>query len=93
MDIKYEIIQKYLNDMRPIDNEKLFELSSSTVATIIKNKEKIIKEFQSNLETNSCKRNKLTVKIKAPKYEDLGSAVDSWFSQTINNSNVAIGGN
>ena len=92
LDIKYQLLEHHKNGMRPIDIEKLYEFSSSTVSTIIKNKEKIIKEFESNEASNGCKRNKQIIQIKPPKYADIDSAVDSWFLQSITNSNVVIGG-
>ena len=58
LDIKYQLIQQHNNGKRPIELEKLYELSSSTVSTIIKYKEKIIKEFELNEASNGSKRNK-----------------------------------
>ena len=57
LDAKFDIIQKYLNGARPFKIENFCEQGSSTVATIIKNKEKIINKFESNLAANGSKRN------------------------------------
>jgi len=92
LETKHDIIQHHTNGMRPVDIEKLFELGSSTIATILKNKDKLRKEYESNVESNDAKRNKVSMQIKPPKYADIDSAVDTWFFQTINNCNVVIGG-
>ena len=92
LDVKYQLVQQHNNGKRPIELEKLYELSSSTVSTIIKHKEKIIKEYELNEAANGSKRNKQVCQIHQCKYADIDSAVDQWFSQAINNNNVVIGG-
>jgi len=52
------------------DVGKRFGFSSSTVATIWKNKDKIL---QAKTEGDSCK------KIRKPKFEDLDQAMLTWF--------------
>ncbi len=86
LDVKYTIIQHHNDGMRPVDIERLFEFTSSTVATIIKNKEKLVKEYDSNVSANGAKRNKLTMQIHQPKYQDIDKAVDTWFADTSSSS-------
>jgi len=92
LDVKYTIIQHHNDGMRPVDIERLFEFTSSTVATIIKNKEKLVKEYDSNVSANGAKRNKLTMQIHQPKYQDIDKAVDTWFAESVSQCNVVIGG-
>ena len=52
LDIKFAIIKQHNNCMRPVEIEKLYEYTSSTVSTIIKNKDKIVKEYENNRPNN-----------------------------------------
>jgi len=67
-------------------------LASSTVATILKNQDKIIKEYECNFNENGSKRNMSAKRIKASTYSDIDSLMDKWFKQTIAQKNVVIGG-
>ena len=92
LDIKFAIIKQHNDGMRPVDIEKLYEYTSSTVSTIIKNKDKIVKEYENNVAANGAKRNKLTMQIHRPKYHEIDKAVDTWFAESISQTNVVIGG-
>ena len=87
LDIKFAIIKQHNDGMRPVDIEKLYEYTSSTVSTIIKNKDKIVKEYENNVAANGAKRNKLTMQIHRTKYHEIDKAVDTWFAESISQTN------
>ncbi len=92
LDIKHAIIKQHNDGMRPVDIEKLYEYTSSTVSTIIKNIDEISKESESNLNANGAKRNKVIMEIHQPRYHKIDKAVDTWFAESISQTNVVIGG-
>jgi len=92
LETKYEVIQKRQRGETPGDLMKEYSLASSTVETILKNQDKIIKEYECNLNENGSKRNISAKRIKFPTYEDIDSAMEEWFKQTIAHKNVVIGG-
>ena len=92
LETKYQVVSKRQRGEKPSYLIKEYGLSSSTVSTIFKNQEKIIAEYESNLEENGIKRNKDSMRIKEPTYQDIDSGVEEWFKQTIAQTNVVIGG-
>ena len=93
LETKYEVVTKRQKGEKACDLMLEYGLASSTVATIIKNADKIVSEYECNEASNGSKRNKQSMKIKPPTYQDIDSAVKDWFRQTItNNKNVVIGG-
>ena len=90
LETKYQVVSKRQRGEKPSYLIKEYGLSSSTVSTIFKNQEKIIAEYESNLEENGIKRNKDSMRIKEPTYQDIDSGVEEWFKQTIAQTNVVI---
>jgi len=91
LETKYQVISKRAKGEKPSDLMQEYGLASSTISTILKQKEKIIAEYESN-EDNGGRRNQKTTKIKPSSYKDIDSAVEEWFRQTITIHNVVIGG-
>ncbi len=91
LETKYQVISKRAKSEKPSDLMQEYGLASSTISTILKQKEKIIAEYESN-EDNGGRRNQKTTKIKPSSYKDIDSAVEEWFRQTITIHNVVIGG-
>jgi hypothetical protein len=89
LETKYEVIFKRYKGAKACDLMQEYDLASSTVATIMKNKEKILAEYESN--AAGSKRNQASSRIKQPTYQDIDNAVKEW--QTISiNKNVVISG-
>lgn len=88
LETKYEIITKRQRGEKTSDLMQEYGLASSTLATILKNKDKIIAVYESNSTENCGKR----IRIKQPMYPDIDIAVDDWYKLTILTNNVAIGG-
>jgi hypothetical protein len=82
--LKYEIIDKIENGMKPCDVCKLHELAPSTVATFLKKKEEIKKEFQSN-------RRSTAVRTKTTKHAQLEAKLFEWFVHA-RQQNVSMNG-
>jgi len=91
LETKYEVIFKRHKGAKACDLMQEYDLASSTVATIMKNKEKILAEYESN--AAGSERNQASSRIKQPTYQDIDNAVKEWFWQTISiNKNVVISG-
>jgi len=91
LETKYEVISKRYKGAKACDLMQEYDLASSTVATIMKNKEKILAEYESN--AAGSERNQASSRIKQPTYQDIDNAVKEWFWQTISiNKNVVISG-
>uniref|UniRef100_A0A2S2NVD0 Tigger transposable element-derived protein 4 n=1 Tax=Schizaphis graminum TaxID=13262 RepID=A0A2S2NVD0_SCHGA len=82
VDQKVSLIRAIEKGEKKSDVGKRFGFSPSTVATIWKNKDKIL---QAETERSSCKR------IRKPKFEDLDQAMLTWFHKQCSN-NVPISG-
>ena len=85
LETKYEIVNKSINGAKTSELAVEYEKSSSTISTILKEKEKIIKEYEEN-KTADRKRIKLSI---FPLLED---AMTTWFKQAISHTNVVIDG-
>ena len=48
LETKYEMIQKKLNGIKSVSIQLEYHVSSSTLSTIFKNKDKIIEEYNKN---------------------------------------------
>ena len=84
LETKYEIIEKSSKGAKTSELAVQFEKSTSTISTILKEKEKIIKEYQNN--KGERKR------IKLSQYPLLEDAMSWWFKKTNANKNIVIDG-
>ena len=85
IETKYEIIKHHQGGKKLAFLVKEFNLPQSTVSTILKNKERTISQYENNAIPS-------TKRIKLSTYPLLETAIDSWFKQTMTQSNVAING-
>jgi len=69
LETKYEVISKRHKGAKACDLMQEYDLASSTVATIMKNKEKILAEYESN--AVGSKLNQALSRIKQPTYQDI----------------------
>jgi len=83
VDQKVALIRAIEKGEKNSDVGKRFGFSPSTVATIWKNKDKIL---QAETEGSSCK------KIRKPKFEELDQAILTWFHKQRSNNNLSIFG-
>jgi hypothetical protein len=82
---KLEIIQK-AKTMKGVDLAKKYNLSTSTISTIMSSEPTLVKLIAKNIITEKTKR------YRAPDYPKLERAVDVWFSEMKSRKNVTISG-
>ena len=85
LETKYEIIEKSSKGVKTSELAEQYEKSTSTISTILKEKEKIIKEYEEN-RAGERKR------IKLSQYPLLEEAMSWWFKKTNANKNIVIDG-
>jgi len=79
LETKYEVISKRYKGAKACDLMQEYDLASSTVATIMKNKEKILAEYESN--AAGSKRNQASSRIKQPTYQDIDNVKICQYSE------------
>ncbi len=67
LETKYEVISKRHKGAKPVDLMQEYGLASSTIATIMKNKDKILAEYEGNEAGN--KRKQSSTRIQAYRLE------------------------
>jgi hypothetical protein len=85
LETKYDIIQKSKEGVTVSKLSKDFNLATSTICTILAEKEKYIQA----IEDNALRDRK---RLKMSTYPKLEEAMAMWFNQTTNNTNTVIGG-
>ncbi len=90
---KFVKITKRAKGENPKDLMVEYGLSASTIATIVSNKEKIIAEHQNNENANDKGLNLKKNRVRNSTYKDIEGAVQQWFNEAMDNTNVTIGGN
>ena len=88
INLKLAIISDKKNSVSTTELVKKYNLSASTISTIIneRNQEKIRHLTENELIKPDCKR------MKLPIYQKIDEAMDLWFKNTIKEKNVQIDG-
>ena len=88
INMKMDIINDRKNNLSCTELVKKYNLSASTISTIIneKNQEKIKNLTNNELIKPDCKR------MKLPLYQKIDEAMDLWFKNTIKEKNITIDG-
>ena len=76
LSVKMEIVQEVDTNIKQKDVAAKFGINVSTVSKLVKNREKIEKDFHSSVTSSACKR------MRTSAYGEIDDALLKWFKQT-----------
>ena len=76
LSVKIKIVQEVDTNIKQKDVAAKFGINVSTVSKLVKNREKIEKDFHSSVTSSACKR------MRTSAYGEIDDALPKWFKQT-----------